>query len=173
MRTGGRVLGLAGALPVLLVVSSGRAAAQEPPAPAVRAIPGITAPDPFPQACVSCHVVLPDGMDARLSTLVKGWTAGTDSVLLAKAQAAAPAGMKLTGRHPDVSRVVGDIPAGCLACHGQTATMAPSFARMLHRIHLVGGDANHFITMFGGECTLCHKLDPVTGAWSIPSGKEP
>ena len=43
---------------------------------------------------------------------------------------------------------------------------------MIHEIHLTGGDTNHFLTMFQGECTLCHKLDAKSGAWAIPSGPE-
>ena len=173
MRLGERLLLVTGTSMVLWLVSSGRAVAQEGPAPERRAIPGITAPDPYPQACVSCHVVLPDGMDVRLSALVKQWTDGADSVLLAKAQSAAPAGLTLTGKHPDVSSTLGDIPAGCLGCHGRNATLAPPFTRLLHRIHLVGGESNIFVSMLGGECTYCHKLDMASGAWSIPSGPEP
>jgi hypothetical protein len=46
-------------------------------------------------------------------------------------------------------------------------------ARMAHPVHLTGGDENHFMTLFQGECTHCHKLDRATGAWSIPSAPEP
>jgi hypothetical protein len=31
---------------------------------------------------------------------------------------------------------------------------------------------NHFLALFHGECTLCHKLDAKSGAWAIPSGPE-
>lgn len=145
--------------------------AQQPTPPPPRSIPGINAEDPFPRACVSCHVVLPNGMDVRLSTLVGQWREGADSAFVAVAQSAAPAGMTLTGTHPSVS--TDDIPGGCLMCHGRTSTMAPPFARLLHRIHLGGGDQSIFLTEFQGECTYCHKLDLTTGAWSIPSGREP
>ena len=157
----------------LMLVTMGTVAlhAQEPTPPPPRAIPGINADDPYAGACVSCHVVLPDGMDVRLSTLVGRWTEGADSALVTIAQAAAPAGVVLTGKHPTVT--ARDIPGGCLVCHGRASTKAPPFARMLHRIHLGGGDQSIFLTMFQGECTYCHKLDPTTGAWSIPSGPEP
>jgi len=148
-------------------------AAQEPAPPAPRAIPGINADDPFPMACVSCHVVLPDGRDVRLSTLATQWTTGVDSLLLAVSQAAAPQGLVLKGRHPDVSSAFADIPARCLTCHARTSTMAPPFARLLHLVHLSPQPTNIFLTMFQGECTYCHKLDKATGAWSIPSGPEP
>lgn len=167
-----RTGGVAAAL-VLVTLTAGRVAAQDAPAPPMRAIPGITADDAFPHACVSCHVVLPDGRDMRLSALLRRLAEGADSALLTRAQPAAPAGVTLTGRHPRVSSGLGDIPAGCLACHGRTASEAPPFARLIHRIHLVGGEANHFLAMFQGECTYCHKLDPATGAWRIPSGPEP
>jgi len=28
------------------------------------------------------------------------------------------------------------------------------------------------MTLFQGECTHCHKLDAMTGKWSMPSGPE-
>jgi hypothetical protein len=43
---------------------------------------------------------------------------------------------------------------------------------MMHAMHLTGGEKNPFLTMYQGECTLCHKLDGRTGAWTIPSGTE-
>jgi len=159
---------------VILALGAPRVAtAQEAQPPALPAIPGITADDHFPAACVSCHVPLPDGLDARLSALMAQWQVKVDSVLLAKAQAAAPAGLRLEGRHPAASESLQSIPLGCLACHGRNATQAPPFARLMHRIHLAGAEENHFLTMFGGECTYCHKLDPESGAWSIPSVPEP
>jgi len=137
------------------------------------AIPGITAVDEFSGACVSCHVVLPDGMDVRLSTLMRQWRVEVDSILLAKARAAASPGLVLEGRHPDAEESLKSIPLGCLTCHGSGATRAPPFDRLMHLTHLVGDEANHFLTMFRGECTYCHKLDPGSGGWSIPTGPEP
>jgi cytochrome c553 len=148
------------------------APAQEIESAQLAAIPGITAEDEFPAACSSCHVVLPDGMDVRLSTLMRQWEVEVDTSLLAKAQAAAPAGLALVGRHPDAEASLQSIPLGCLTCHGRDATLAPPFARLMHRVHLVGGEANLYLTLFRGECTYCHKLDPESGAWSIPTGPE-
>ncbi len=159
------------ALAALLLPSS--AIGQEPPAAGLPSIPGITSTDPFPMACVSCHVVLPDGTDVRISTLVERWTVEVDPTLLAQARSSAPTGLVLTGRHPEVADALVDIPAGCLSCHGRTAELAPPFARLVHRIHFTGGSGNHFLTMFQGTCTYCHKLDEETGAWSIPGGPEP
>lgn len=173
MRTSRRPLSHVGSVVVMLLAARGGIQAQETPTRTVRAIPGITADDPFPQACVSCHIVLPDGMDVRLSTLMTHWMSGVDSLLLATAQSAAPAGLTLVGKHPAASPALADIPTGCLVCHGKTATLAPPFARLIHRIHLTGGNTNHFLSMFQGECTYCHKLDKASGAWSIPSGPEP
>jgi hypothetical protein len=136
-------------------------------------LPGITAADGFPAACVSCHVVLPDGMDVRLSTLMVQWQVQVDSSLLATAQATAPVGLRLEGRHPEAHASLQSIPLGCITCHSRDASLAPPFSRLMHRIHLVGGETNHFMSMFGGECTHCHKLDPESGAWSIPTGPEP
>lgn len=158
---------------VALLLSTASAAAQQPPPPPPRAIPGITADDPAPNACISCHVNMPDrNLDARLSTLVRSWYREVPAPLAAKARAAAPAGLTLKGRHPQADSSFKDIPGACLKCHGRTAKMAPPFAQLLHLIHLTGGAENHFMTMFQGECTLCHKLARDTGKWSIPSGPE-
>jgi len=147
--------------------------AQEPPARPARAIPGITAADSFPNGCVSCHVVLPNGHDVRISTLMQQWTEGVDTALLAMAEAVSRPGVTLAGRHPRASASIRNIPAGCLSCHGRTSSDAPPFARLLHRIHLGGGPQSIYLTAFQGECTYCHKLDLATGTWSIPSGPEP
>lgn len=173
MNTTGRYRGLVGCLILGMLTAPVGVGAQEAGAPPVRAIPGITADDPFPQACVSCHIVLPDGRDVRLSTLMTHWMDGVDSLLLAAAQSAAPAGVRLIGRHPDATMSLSDIPAGCLSCHGGAATAAPPFSRLMHRTHLVGGSDSVFLSTFQGECTYCHKLDKTSGAWSIPSGPEP
>ena len=162
-------------VPLLLV---GEASSREPapggspPAPPpVREIPGITTADVFPGACVDCHVVYPEiNLDARLSTHLKRWNEGVEPAFLARVQAYAPAGVTLAGKHPEVA--ASDIPASCLECHGRAASGAPPFARMLHGIHLTGGESNHFLTLFQGECTHCHKLDPATGGWRLPSGGE-
>ncbi len=142
-----------------------------PPPPPPRAIPGITTADAYPSACVDCHVVYPAmGMDTRLSALLEQWSEKVEPAFLARVQAYAPAGLALAGKHPQVPAA--DIPSSCLACHGRGSTEAPPFAQMLHGIHLTGGERNHFLTVFQGECTHCHKLDPSTGRWWLPSGDE-
>ncbi|HSP89870.1 MAG TPA: hypothetical protein VLN08_03140 [Vicinamibacterales bacterium] len=161
-----------------LLPGAGAALAQPPagapPMPPARKIPGITAPDTHPGACVDCHIVYKEmNLDARFSTLVKGWTTEVPPALLAHAKGAAPAGLTIKGKHPAVPAAgFKNIPGSCLACHGKTSKIAPPFNRMIHEVHLSGGDKNHFLTLFQGECTLCHKLDTKTGAWAIPSGPE-
>jgi hypothetical protein len=158
---------------VLAFFAASLAAQQPPPPPPPRAIPGLTADDPAPKACISCHTNRTEiNLDARLSTLVRQWYKEVPAPLAAKAQAAAPAGVTLKGRHPQVDSSFKDIPGACLKCHGRAARMAPPFAQLLHLIHLTGGAENHFLTMFQGECTLCHKLSRDTGRWTIPSGPE-
>jgi hypothetical protein len=137
-----------------------------------RKIPGINAPDPYPKACVDCHVNKPP-TDARLGTLMQQWMAGkVDPALLATVQGSAPAGLKLKGKHPDAADALEDVPAACAECHTDDSKKAPPLAGMVHRIHLVGGDKNHYLTEYQGECTYCHKLNAATGAWSVPSGPE-
>jgi hypothetical protein len=142
-----------------------------PPHPQARKIPGINAEDSFPHACVDCHVKRPE-MDVRFSTLLGQWKTRVDSRVLAKAQASAPEGLVLKGKHPDIFASLKEIPSGCLQCHARDSKMAPPFSAMIHRIHLTGGEENHFMTLFQGECTYCHKLDQTTGRWGIPSAAE-
>jgi hypothetical protein len=137
----------------------------------VRAIPGVTAADVFPTGCSGCHINRPDG-DLRLSTLMKSWTNHVDDALLAKLQAAAPKGVTLKGKHPEVGFAYKDVPKNCVTCHGPSSKIAAPFASMIHIIHLTGGEKNPFIAKFQGECTHCHKLNSTSGAWKTPSASE-
>jgi hypothetical protein len=136
--------------------------------------PAAAAVDPYPNACIDCHVVQKDkGSDRRLSVALKNWTAGkVDADLLAKSKASAPAGLVLKGKHPDAEDALEDIPGACLDCHSGTSKKAPPFGRLLHLVHLTGGTNNTFVTSFKSDCMHCHKLDSRTGEWSLPSGPE-
>jgi hypothetical protein len=141
--------------------------------PPPRAIPGITAKDEYPRPCVDCHLnYVEQKTDLRFSTLVKQWNEKVEPALLKKVTGSAPPGLTLKGKHPVAAGALRNIPAGCLPCHGSASKMAPSFARMMHAIHLTGGRDNLFLTLFQGECTHCHKLNAITGQWSLPSGPE-
>ena len=156
-----------------LVIAQDKEKPPQAPPPA-RKIPGITTEDAFPRGCVDCHINYPQmNVDARLSSLMKVWTTSVDTALLAKAQASAPRGVTLKGKHPPVAFALKNIPASCLTCHSKKSTLAPPFSQLLHSIHLTGGDQNHFMTMFQGECTHCHKLNRSTGEWTMPSSPEP
>ncbi len=140
--------------------------------PSARTIPGITAVDSQPEACAGCHVNLPARqLDARLSTALTRWKTGVEPGVLAKAAAAMAAGAAPKGKHPSATQALADIPAACMRCH-KSAKLAPQFARLVHLIHLTGGSENHYLSLFQGECTYCHKLDSGTGEWSVPSGPE-
>jgi len=142
---------------------------------AVREIPGITAADRFPSGCVDCHVNMPDRkMDVRIGTLMRKWYNKVDPKVVERTQATVPGGGRgLTGRHPVLpDGSLRDIPASCRSCHRNDATAAPPLGPMLHALHLRGGAENHYIKLFGGECTHCHKLDARTGRWKLPSGPE-
>lgn len=141
--------------------------------PPPRAIPGITAKDAYPRGCVDCHLnYVEQKMDVRFSTLMKQWNEKVEPALLKKVAGSAPPGLTLKGKHPVVAGALMNIPGGCLTCHGRTSKMAPPFSRILHAIHLTGGKDNFFLTLLQGECTHCHKLNAVTGQWSLPSGSE-
>lgn len=162
-----RWLWLAFPLLVASPTALGKGPPKLPPAPK---IVGLTAPDPHPKACVDCHKLLPQ-MDVRISTLMNRWITGVEPKLLESARAAAPH-VKLEGKHPRVAVAGRDVPKSCLTCHRKGSKRAPEFSRLMHRIHLVGGDKNHFMTLYQGGCTHCHKLDVVNGAWRIPGGVE-
>lgn len=145
-----------------------------PPPPPLREVPGLTAPDPHPNGCVDCHTNMKQyNMDVRISTLMGQWTQGVEPKLLAAAKAAAADSNKITGKHPKLSDPGKDVPHRCLMCHGKSSTMAPPFARLLHLVHLVGGESNLYVSYYQADCTHCHKLNQTTGAWSIPSATEP
>ncbi len=141
--------------------------------PKMRAIPGISAVDSFPHSCVSCHKNFPDRkMDVRLSTILSEWKEKIPDEALAKYQASAPEGITLKGKHPSSVDGQASIPEVCNKCHGKSMKTALPFSRLMHVIHLSGGNNNIYLSVFGGECTHCHKLDQVTGAWSIVNGNE-
>lgn len=146
--------------------------ADQAPPPA-RSIPGINAADLHPGACVGCHIDMPDiGLDARLSTAMKRWEEAVEPELLARARLATPLDVTLKGKHPPAGKSLTDIPTGCIECHAAMVKKAPDFSRLVHLCHLTGGDESHFMTLFQGECSHCHKLDLETGEWSMPSGPE-
>ena len=148
--------------------------AAEPQAtPPPRDIPGITADDMFPSGCVDCHLNFTDrNMDTRISTSLAKWTEKVEPRLLEKAQAASSQGVILTGKHPSANESLADIPNACIACHRSMSQNAPVFSQMVHLVHLTGGQENHYMTLFQGECTNCHKLNLTTGEWFTPSGGE-
>ncbi len=144
-----------------------------PTPPPARKIPGVTSEDAFPRGCVDCHLDYPEmKKDTRLSTLMTEWNKAVEPKLLAKAQATAPSGVTLKGKHPKVAAALKDIPAGCLKCHAKGSKKAPPFSAMMHAMHLSGGEENPFLTFFQGECTHCHKVNVSTGESSMPSGPE-
>jgi len=161
------------ALVVTLTVLHKVNAASPEAAPTPRAIPGINADDMFPSGCVNCHLNFTDrNMDTRISTSLTKWTEKVDPKLLEKAQASSVEGVVLAGRHPAATESLADIPLACIECHRSMPEKAPSFGPMVHLVHLSGGQENHYMTLFQGECTHCHKLDLQTGKWFMPSGYE-
>jgi hypothetical protein len=146
-----------------------RSSAADQTAP--RQIPGITARDQFPNGCVDCHIVVKDG-DMRLSTLMAAYAKTVPAPLLDKTRAATADPKRVKGVHPAVPNVKANIPQSCLAaCHKAGSTIAAPFATLMHAVHLTG-IPNRFVTQFQGECTHCHKMNPKTGAWRIPSAPE-
>jgi hypothetical protein len=136
-------------------------------------IPGITTPDRTPHACVDCHANHPEmKMDFRLTKVLASWKDSVPAEILKKAQAIAPEGRKLNGKHPDIKDLVKVIPNDCFMCHVRDSKVAPPFTKLLHAIHLEDGEKNHFLTRANGTCTSCHKLDQKTGTMGLGSGEE-
>jgi len=161
-------------LPLIICVAmAGSLFAQENnQPPSVRKIPGLTAEDKFPNACIDCHANKPDlNFDSRLSTMLTRWYKEVDQEVLKKAQGTVSEGVTLKGVHPQATEAFKNIPSACISCH-KSRPNAPPFAPVIHIIHLTGGEENHFITAFQGDCTNCHKLNVTTGIWTIPSGPE-
>jgi hypothetical protein len=153
----------------LVPAAAGQAASQ---APAIRQIPGLTSKDAYPNGCVDCHVAGKDA-DMRISALMATWTKAVPVALAEKARSASVDASKIKGKHPAMANVKANVPQTCLAaCHKPGSTIAPPFARLMHVIHLVGGNGNRFLTANQGECTHCHKLNPKTGAWNAASSAE-
>ena len=141
--------------------------------PPARKIPGLTIKDKFPKGCVDCHINMPDiKQDERISTLMSKWNKNVETKLLKKAQAVSKAGVTLKGIHPPASESLKDIPAACITCHSKRTETAPPLTALLHAIHLTGGDDNHFLTIFQGECTHCHKMNVIKGDWTVPNAPE-
>lgn len=108
-------------------------------------LPGVTAKDPFPEGCVSCHVKLPDGRDMRLN-----------------------AALKAVEGHPSVTAMVKSAPADCKKCHTKASGMGLEL--VLHKAHYGKGEKSHFVQEFGGSCLACHALDVKTGKMTVKSG---
>jgi len=112
-------------------------------------------------------------LDVRISTLMAGWTNEVNSALLKRIRTLMPEGSKLKRQHPTLSAAdLQDIPGACVKCHAESTTQTASLGPMMHVIHLGGVRDGHFLSIFQGDCTHCHKLDMSTGKWRMPSGPE-
>jgi hypothetical protein len=101
--------------------------------------------DDFPEGCVSCHVVLGDGMDKRLGVVLDA--AG----------------------HRPIKGKVDRVPADCLQCHKSLDD--PPFSTLVHLAHFSSPDTSVFIERFGGDCRHCHVMDPATGLAGVKTGQ--
>ena len=101
--------------------------------------------DDFPDGCVSCHVVLGEGMDKRLGVVLD--EAG----------------------HRPIKGKVDRVPADCLECHKSLGD--PPFSTLIHLAHFSRPDTNVFIERFGGDCRHCHVMDPSTGLAKLKTGQ--
>ncbi len=131
-------------------------------------VAGLATVDATPNACVDCHTQRGE-VDFRLSTRLGAFTMGAPDKVMQKARATVP-DRELGGWHPAIKpESFQNIPSSCLRCHRQDSPNAPPFSRLIHVLDLT---EESFTRQAGGGCGSCHKLDSVTGQWSIPSAAE-
>jgi len=80
---------------------------------------------------------------------------GVDNSLAAVVKKSAP-------KHVSVKEDINN----CYMCHAKRADMG----KIMHAGHLSEG--NSFISVYGGSCTHCHKVDPKTGMVSVKGVKK-
>jgi hypothetical protein len=107
-------------------------------------VPGVTAKDPFPQGCVSCHVKLPDGRDVRLNNAIK-----------------------LVKGHPDIAKIVAVVPTDCKKCH--FAGGEKGLEKILHKMHYGKQEKSIYVQEFGEGCLNCHTVALKTGKMTVKS----
>ena len=100
--------------------------------------------DDFPDGCVSCHVVLPDGADKRLAVVL-------DEI-----------------GHLSLKGKIARAPADCIACHDKK--VETPFSVLIHQAHFGSPEKNIFIERFGGDCRHCHALNGETGEAALKQG---
>ena len=168
-----KIMRLVVVVSLILAVGSMVAAFSQGKEAEMPSIPGITVEDTRPDGCVDCH--RQDGSErSSLKLLIKEWTKEVSSELLEKAQAAAPAGVELKGKHADTVAMTNTVPKDCLTCHSKQSAKiigAPELGRLMHLTHLVGGEENEFITEYEGQCVHCHILNKETGELIIKNGE--
>lgn len=100
--------------------------------------------DDFPNGCVSCHVVLPDGADKRLAAVL-----GEIG-------------------HVSLKGKVSQVPTDCIACHEKKVDT--KFSVLIHQAHFGSPDKNLFVQHFGGDCRHCHVMDAESGEPKVKAG---
>lgn len=100
--------------------------------------------DDFPDGCVSCHVVFPDGADRRLAAVL-----GEIG-------------------HVSLKGKVSQVPTDCIACHEKKVDT--KFFVLIHQAHFGSPDKNHFVQHFGGDCRHCHAMDAESGEPKVKAG---
>ena len=134
---------------------------------------GLNVEASFPRGCVDCHVNMPErNQDERLSSIMSSWALQVPPELLEKARSVVRNGEALKGRHPKSDKMFQAIPGNCVDCHEHGSGSVVPFIPLIHLIHLSGGEENHYLKIFRGQCTHCHKLDPNTGRMKVPSAPE-
>lgn len=107
--------------------------------------PCAAADDESPRGCISCHIVLGNGQDKRLSAVLAE-----------------------TG-HVALKGKVARVPTDCIACHDENGDTP--FSVLIHKAHFGTPDKNVFVQRFGGDCRACHVMDAATGKAKLKEGE--
>jgi len=141
--------------------------------PGLAEMPGLTVEDRFPRGCVDCHINMPQiNQDERLSSVMSNWTLQVPPEILKKTRLVVGNDKPLKGRHPRSDQMFQAIPRNCLNCHENGSGSIVPIIPLIHLIHLSGGEKNHYLSLFEGQCTHCHKLEPNTGTMTVPIADE-
>lgn len=107
--------------------------------------PSVVGADDYPEGCVSCHIQRQGQTDLRLNMLL------------------AQIG------HPEFR--ARKVPRDCTRCHRpEEGSDDPKFSQLIHAIHYDVPATNTFITVYGGDCQECHKMNAEEGEAEVKTG---
>jgi hypothetical protein len=108
-------------------------------------LPGLVSPDPFPHGCIDCHKTQAGGTDTRLNVT-----------------------LKTVAKHPDIARVVRNVPTDCAICH-KAGSGPKGVDIVVHKSHYEARGEGVFVKTYGGDCLSCHALSLTSFEMTVKS----